>query len=43
MDIESVMLSEISQMEKGNYSVITYVWNNLQNKTNRSKYRIETD
>ena len=43
MDLESIMLSEISQMEKGNDSVITYVWNNLQNKTNRSKYRIETD
>ena len=33
MDLESIMLSEISQAEKDKYSVITYMWN-LKNKTN---------
>ena len=33
MDLESIMLSEISQTEKGKYSVIIYMWN-LKNKTN---------
>ena len=33
MDLESIMLSVISQTEKDKYSVITYMWN-LKNKTN---------
>ena len=33
MDLESIMLSEISKTEKDKYSVITYMWN-LKNKTN---------
>ena len=39
MDLESIMLSEISQTEKYKYSVITYTWNrkitqmNVYNKT----------
>ena len=34
MDLEDVMLSEISQMETEKLSVITCMWN-LRNKTNK--------
>ena len=33
IDLESIMLSEISQTERDKGSVITYMWN-LKNKTN---------
>ena len=33
VDLESIMLSEISQIEKDKYPAITYMWN-LKNKTN---------
>ena len=33
VDLESIMLSEISHTEKVKYSVITYMWN-LKNNTN---------
>ena len=33
MELEGIMLSEISQTEKDKYIVISYMWN-LKNKTN---------
>ena len=43
MDLENIMLSEISQTEKDKYHyVITYMWN-LKTNTNESIYKTETD
>ena len=42
IDLEGIMLSEISQTEKDKYSVITYMWN-LKNKTNNEYNKTETD
>ena len=33
MDLEGIMLSEVSQIEKDKYHVFNYTWN-LKNKTN---------
>ena len=40
INLESIMLSEVSQIEKDKYSVITYMWNlknhmNAYNKTEK--------
>ena len=32
MNLESIMLSKISKMEKNEYCMVTYMWN-LKNKT----------
>ena len=40
MDLENIILSEVSQTEKDKY--ITYMWN-PKNNTNESIYKIETD
>ena len=34
MNLEIIILSEVSQTEKDKNSIITYMWN-LKNKTNR--------
>ena len=34
MDLENIMLSEISQKKKDKHPVITYMWN-LKNKTSK--------
>ena len=41
MDLEIIILSEVSQTEKDKYH-ITYTWN-LKNNTNESIYKTETD
>ena len=41
MDLEMIILSEVSQTEKDKYC-ITYMWN-LKNNTNESIYKIKTD
>jgi len=40
MDLESIMLSEISQSEKDKYSDFTHMWN-LGNKTNEQRGKRE--
>ena len=46
MDLEIIILSEVSQTEKDKYHDITYIWN-LKNdfffNTNEFIYKIETD
>ena len=42
MDLESIMLSEISQTEKNKYYMFTYVWNLKTKQTNKYN-RTETD
>ena len=45
MDLESIILSEVSQTEKDKYHDITYIWN-LNNdflNTNEFIYKIEID
>ena len=41
VDLESIMLSEVSQTEKEKY-YITYMWN-LKNYASKSIYKTETD
>ena len=40
MDLKSVILSEVSQTEKGKYD-IPYTWNLKRNDTNKLIYKIE--
>ena len=42
MDLEIIILSEVSQKEKDKYHDITYVWN-LKYDTNEHTHEIETD
>ena len=42
MDLEIIILSEVSQKEKDKYHDITYVWN-LKYDTNEHIHEIETD
>ena len=42
MDLESVILSEVSQTEREEYST-PYIWNLKINDTNKLTYRTETD
>ena len=44
MDLEIIILSEVSQTEKDKYHMIsiTYMWN-LKNDMNKSIYKTETD
>ena len=42
MDLESVILSEVSQTEKEEYCT-HYIWNLKINDTNELTYKIETD
>ena len=42
MDLEIILLSEVSQKEKGKYQDITYMWN-LKYNTNKLIYKTETD
>ena len=42
MDLENIMLSEISQTEKDKNCVIVYMWN-LKNNTNECICKTETD
>ena len=42
MDLEIIILSEVSQTEKDKYHDITYMWNR-KNNTNKLIYKIETD
>ena len=41
MDLEIIILREVSQTEKGKY-YITHMWN-LRNNTNALTYKIQTD
>ena len=41
MDLEIIILREVSQTEKGKY-YITYMWD-LKNNTNELIYKIQTD
>ena len=43
MDIEIIILSEVSQTEKDKYQYITYMWNLKKNDTDELIYKIETD
>ena len=43
MDLESVILSEISQTEKEKYHMITHIWNLKRNDTNELTCKTETD
>ena len=43
MDIEIVILSEVSQTEKDKYHDITYMWNLKKNDTNELIYKTEID
>ena len=43
MDLETVILSEVSQTEKEKYHDIPYVWNLKGNDTNEVIYKTETD
>ena len=42
MDLEVILLSEVSQIEKDKHHMISHTWN-LKNKTNELIYRTETD
>ena len=42
MDLEIIILSEVSQTEKDKYYMISHTWN-LKNKTNELIYKTETD
>ena len=42
MDLEIIILREVSQKEKDKYYVITYIWN-LKNNTNEFIYETATD
>ena len=43
MDLETVILSEVSQTEKDKYHDITYMWNLKKNHTNEPIYRTEIE
>ena len=43
MDLEVVILSEISQIEKEKYHNIPYIWNLKGNNTNELIFNTETD
>ena len=43
MDLEVVILSEISQTEKEKYHNIPYIWNLKGNNTNELIFNTETD
>ena len=43
MDLEIIILSEVSQTEKDKYQYITYMWNLKKNDTDELIYKIETD
>ena len=43
MDLEGIMLSEISQTEKDKYCVISLICGILKNDTNELVYETETD
>ena len=42
MDLEIIILSEVSQREKDKYHTISYMWN-LKYDTNELIYKTETD
>ena len=42
MDLEIIILREVSQKEKDKYYVITYIWN-LKNNTNEFIYETATE
>ena len=42
MDLEIILLSEVSQTEKGKYHMISHIWN-LKNDTNEPTYKTEMD
>ena len=42
MDLENIILSEVSPTEKDKYCIISHMWN-LKNNTNESIYKTETD
>ena len=42
MDLEIIILREVSQKEKDKYYVVTYIWN-LKNNTNEFIYETATD
>ena len=42
MDLEIIILSEVSQTEKCKYNIMSHMWK-LKNNTNESIYKTETD
>ena len=43
MDLESVILSDVSQTEKEKYCLVSYMWNVKRNDSNELKYNRGTD
>ena len=43
MDLEIIILSEVSQTEKGKYHMTSHMWNLIKNDTNKLIYKIEID
>ena len=43
MDLEIIILNEMSQKEKDKYHDVTHMWNIKKNDTNELKYKIEID
>ena len=43
MDIESVILTKLSETERRNISNISYMWNLKRNDTNELTYKTERD
>ena len=41
MDLEVIMLSEMSQIEKDKYLMISYMWN-LKNNTNKQQIKMSS-
>ena len=43
MQLEIIILSEVSQTEKDKYHMISHMWNLIKNDTNKLIYKIEID
>ena len=43
MDLDIIILSEVSQTEKDKYHMISHTWNLKENDTNEPIYKIEID
>ena len=43
IDLEIIILNEVSQTEKDKYHMISHMWNLIKNDTNELIYKTETD
>ena len=43
MDLDIIILSEVSQTEKDKYHMISHTWNLKENDTNEPIYKIEIE